>query len=150
MGRGAKTSKGLRPGALSSALEAHATKPSPLAGANTALLETQLLFSTRGSDGLSEDQLDVAVLHLWDVGACWDAWPDWAEARFASLTKRGFFAASMHGPVLATLGMEAICAHAGRAIDAAPAERKCACVICAAAQLGRQLPLALEQGRGAP
>lgn len=149
MGRGAKSSKGLRPGALSSAIEAHATKPSPLAGQATALLEVQLLFSTRGYEGLTDDQLDVAVLHLWDVGACWDAWPDWAEKRFPHMTRAGLFASQRfpHGleTVLTTAGMEAICAQAGRAIDAAPV-KPCACVICGAAQLGRTIPMQLERG----
>lgn len=146
MGRGAR--KGLRPGALKSALDAHAHAPSPLATAVTQLARAQLQFSAHGFQGLDEDDLDIAVLHLWDVGACWDAWPRWAEARFYSLTRRGFFMASMHGPILATPGMEAIAAHAGRAIDAPPAERKCACVICAAAKIDRTLPLPFEQGAG--
>lgn len=147
--RGGNSRKGLRPGALKSAIEAHATAPSPLALSNTELARLQVRFSTRGYEGLDDDALDAAVLHLWDVGACWNAWPDWAEKRFGPMTRAGFFTPSADGPLLSTKGMEAICAQAGRAIDAAPAERKCACVICAAAQLGRTIPMSFDAGRGA-
>lgn len=137
--------KGLKPGALKSAIEAHASAPSPLALSDSELSKIQVRFSTRGYEGLDEDALDAAVLHLWDVGACWDAWPDWAERRFAGMTRKGYFLATAEGPVLATGGVEAIAANAGRAVtDAAP--RSCACVICAAAQLGRTVPMQFERG----
>lgn len=148
MGRGAKA-KGLRPGALASAIEAHASKPSPLAIGETALSKAQLIFSTRGSEGADDETLDAAVLHLWDVGACWDAWPEWAERRFPHLTRDGLFVVQRSpsglDTVLTTAGVEAICAQAGRAIDAAPV-KPCACVICAAAQVGRTIPMQLERG----
>lgn len=141
--------KGLRPGALKSAIEAHALAPSPLAVTETPLARAQIMFSTRGFAGAGDEALDIAVLHLWDVGACWGEWPDWAEKRFPHLIREGFFAVQRLTQGLETVltakGMEAICAQAGRAIDAAP-QKPCACVICAAANLGRTLPLPLARG----
>lgn len=149
-GRGARP-KGLAPGSLKAAIEAHATSPSPLALGAGALARVQVQFSTRGYEGLDDDALDSAVLHLWDVGACWDAWPAWAEARFPALVRQGLLR-RVSGPlgndiILDAPGMERICADANRAIDAAPS-KPCVCVICAAAQLGRTMALPLERGAG--
>ncbi|MCL4715508.1 MAG: hypothetical protein KJZ75_11405 [Hyphomonadaceae bacterium] len=148
MARGARQ-KGLRPGALASAIEAHATAPSPLALGDSELAIVQGRFSARGYAGLDDEALDIAVLHLWDVGACWGEWPEWAEKRFPHLVRAGFLAVQRLTQgletVLTTKGVEAICDAAGRAIDAAPS-KPCACVICAAAKLGRTIPMQLERG----
>jgi len=127
--RGAK--KGLKGGALESAIEAHADAPSPVAKIQTVLARAQEAFAGPGRMlALERELIDAAVLHLWDVGSAWGKWPAWTDDAFASLTERGGFFIDDEGETtLATLGMEMIVAHAGRAIDAPPPS-KCACSIC--------------------
>lgn len=146
--RGGGPTIGLKQGALGEAIARHAGRPSP--AALTPLARVQAMFSAHGFAGLDPDALDVAVLHLWDAGACWGAWPEWAEARFPPMLRAGYFQrcrtiAGGRELTLTTKAVEAITAHAGRAIDAAPL-RPCGCVICAAAQQGRTLDLPLGAG----
>lgn len=124
--------KALKAGALAYAIEAHADKPSPVAVCDTELARVQEVFSGPGvARAIPAEMIDAAVLHLWDVGACPGAWPQWADDRFPHLEERGLMEDREQGAyTLTTAGFELICRQAGRTItDAAP--RACACPICA-------------------
>lgn len=145
--------RGLAEGALADALDAHAEAP-PIAALRVVELEAVQARFGGDAAAYSEATLDVAVLHLWDVGAVTaaniESAPGWIASRVRALTERGYFRDDeTNGLILQGSGFAAICVQAGRA-EADPSPDGCGCTICTAATDPGFNPSRLEDAPAQP